>query len=42
MPEHPEHALVYLADEERHGVGFPKGGTELVTSILYQQRRVGA
>jgi hypothetical protein len=25
IPEHPEHALVYMADEERHGSGFPDG-----------------
>jgi len=28
IPQHPEHALVFLADEERHGVGFPKGRDE--------------
>jgi hypothetical protein len=42
IPDHPEHALVYLADEERHGVGFPKGGAQLVADILHQHRRVGA
>lgn len=25
IPNSPEHALVYLADESRHGVGFPSG-----------------
>jgi hypothetical protein len=24
IPEQPEHALVYMDDEKRHGVGFPK------------------
>lgn len=34
IPDHPEHALVYLADEERHGIGFPPGGVELVAELL--------
>lgn len=42
IPDHPERALVYLADEERHGVGFPKGGADLVADILHQHRSVGA
>jgi len=42
IPDHPERALVYLADEERHGVGFPKGGAELIANILHQHRRVRA
>jgi hypothetical protein len=25
IPDVPEHALVYLDDEQRHGLGFPKG-----------------
>lgn len=25
IPDHPAHALVYMADESRHGVGFPHG-----------------
>ena len=25
IPDHAEHALVYLADEAGHGLGFPKG-----------------
>jgi hypothetical protein len=25
IPDSPEHALVYLADENRHGLGFPTG-----------------
>jgi hypothetical protein len=24
IPDHPEHALVYMADESEHGLGFPK------------------
>jgi len=23
MPNHPEHALVYMEDENQHGLGFP-------------------
>ncbi|MDQ1273377.1 MAG: hypothetical protein QG591_2007 [Planctomycetota bacterium] len=34
IPQHPEHALVFLADEERHGVGFPKGGTSILAGLL--------
>jgi len=30
MPEHPEHALVYLNDEKNHGLGFPSGIENLV------------
>jgi hypothetical protein len=34
IPNHPEHALVYLADEKRHGVGFPRGIEDLVQNAL--------
>jgi len=34
IPNHPEHALVFLADEERHGVGFPENGTTIVAGLL--------
>jgi hypothetical protein len=34
IPETPEHALVYLADEEKHGVGFPSGIDEIVRKTL--------
>jgi hypothetical protein len=34
IPDHPEHALVYMADEERHGVGFPSGIDEVVRKAL--------
>jgi hypothetical protein len=30
IPRRPQHALVYLADEEKHGVGFPRRIEELV------------
>jgi hypothetical protein len=42
IPKHAERALVYLADEESHGAGFPEGGTALVEAILHRQRWVGA
>jgi hypothetical protein len=42
IPDHPERALVYLADEESHGIGFPKNGAHLVATILHQRRWVGA
>ena len=31
--DHPEHALVYLADEKRHGPGFPAGLDNLVAEL---------
>lgn len=34
IPDHPEHALVYLDDEKRHGLGFPPGVDTLVASLL--------
>ena len=34
IPTGPDHCLVYLADEESHGVGFPHGGTALVAALL--------
>ena len=34
IPDHPEHALVFLADEERHGIGFPKEGTTILAKLL--------
>lgn len=36
IPSDPAHSLVYLDDEERHGLGFPRGGTELVATLLGQ------
>ncbi len=34
IPDVPEHALVYLADEEEHGIGFPSGIDEVVRKAL--------
>jgi hypothetical protein len=34
LPDQPEHALVYLEDEERHGVGFPRGLDEAVADLV--------
>jgi hypothetical protein len=34
IPEHPEHALVYLADEEKHGPGFPSNIHKIITELL--------
>lgn len=34
IPNHPEHALVFLADEEKHGVGFPKQGATILARVL--------
>ena len=34
IPDTPGHALVYLADEEEHGIGFPSGIDEVVRKAL--------
>jgi hypothetical protein len=34
LPSEPGHALVYLADEEAHGVGFPVGIDVLIQEII--------
>ena len=34
IPDTPEHSLVYLADEEEHGIGFPSGIDEVVRKAL--------
>ena len=34
IPEQATHALVYLADEKAHGLGFPEGLDELVHHAL--------
>src|SRR5207244_2935170 len=36
IPDTPQHALVYLADEEAHGIGFPSGIDALVDQNLSQ------
>ncbi|MFZ5820893.1 MAG: hypothetical protein ACOYYJ_13410 [Chloroflexota bacterium] len=42
IPEHPEHALVYMADEQDHGVGFPTGLQDAVEAVLKQGWLFGA
>jgi hypothetical protein len=37
IPGQPAHALVYLADEEEHGVPFPHGIERTVTRVLEQR-----
>jgi hypothetical protein len=34
IPDNSRHALVYLADEQKHGLGFPRGIEELVKEVL--------
>lgn len=34
IPDHPEHALVYLADEAAHGIGFPSHTDALIQAVL--------
>jgi hypothetical protein len=36
LPDRPTHALVYLNDEARHGVGFPKGLDRVVDAVIRQ------
>ena len=36
IPEQPDHALVYLADENNHGVAFPRHGAAILARVLYQ------
>lgn len=38
IPDHPDHALVYLADEESHGLGFPKKLEPTLISYLRRFR----
>ena len=38
IPETPEHALVFMADEESHGMGFPRGIDDLVRKALQWER----
>jgi hypothetical protein len=33
IPEKPERAIVYMADEQRHGVGFPTGIETLIARV---------
>ncbi len=35
IPDQPDHALVYLADENKHGLAFPKHGTAILARVLY-------
>jgi hypothetical protein len=34
IPNQPKHALVYLADEEEHGIGFPTGFDDLIADVI--------
>jgi hypothetical protein len=34
IPRNPKHALVYMADEQQHGLGFPDGIDQLVDEVL--------
>ncbi len=34
IPDEPHHALVYMADEERHGIGFPRGIEDVVRATI--------
>lgn len=41
ISDQPEHALVFLADEEEHGVGFPKNGVFILARVLGHQLQHG-
>jgi len=34
IPNHPAHALVYLADEKEHGLGFPTGLEKVIDRVI--------
>ncbi len=36
IPDQPHHALVYLGDEQQHGIGFPVGIERLIGDILQE------
>jgi hypothetical protein len=38
IPDHPEHALVYMEDENQHGLGFPSGADEAVKAAVSELR----
>jgi hypothetical protein len=38
IPNEPKHALVYLADEEQHGVGFPSGIEQTVRAVIDEMK----
>jgi hypothetical protein len=39
IPGRPDHALVYLDDEQEHGLGFPTGLDEALETVLEEHRR---
>jgi hypothetical protein len=39
IPEQPSHALVYLADEKKYGIGFPRGIEKIIEANLHIERR---
>lgn len=38
IPDRPAHALVYLDDEEEHGIGFPHGIDRTVDQVLAEMK----
>jgi hypothetical protein len=41
IEDRPEHALVYLADEQEHGLGFPQGIEEAIDAVLVRHGKEG-
>ncbi len=39
IPTDSKHALVYLADEAAHGVGFPQGLDELIRDVMTELKK---
>jgi hypothetical protein len=38
IPDRPDHALVYLADEAQHGLGFPTGIDDTLAKVVSEMR----
>ncbi len=40
LPDQPNHAVVYIADEKQHGLGFPPGTDACVHAVIRELRRL--
>lgn len=40
IPNRPDHAVVYMADEKKHGIGFPPGTDAAVISALNKLKEI--
>ena len=39
IPNNPEHCVVYMADEKKHGLGFPPKTDDAVETVLQELRK---